>query len=296
MIKKYYLIASLLLFITGLAKAQYEQPYNLYNFEPVMINPATAGHTNDMSAFFNFRKQWVGFEGAPESLFGAVQGKVMENMGLALVFTNTKSTVFSTLHTGINYAYTLQLSDNMFITPGVYAGIKKNSLHNDNLSDALLADVSITSNEFNKTYYSLGFGMRFKMDNLVVDFAVPQLASGDTKRMAQQLLGYVAYSFYTANDTWRIQPSVLYRNFSGGENVNIKVSNLIDYSFLLEYKKTIWAQTSYRNNSDVQLMLGFKYSYASIAYAYEVTNSILENVSHGSHEIALRVNIPGLKK
>ena len=276
----------------GASYSQTEQPYNMYNFEPVMLNPGVTGLTGNLSAFLDYRKQWVGFEGAPESVSGAIQSGFSKNMGIGLVFSNAKSSVFSTLNVSLNYSYTIKLDENSTLSPGIFFGIKNNNLQKDALSSGMVNDPILTSNNFEKTVYTSGFGMRYKMKNLIADFGIPVLASGDSKKLFQSLLGFVSYDFYTAGNLWKIQPSVLYRNISNGQTVNFNIQNLVDFNFLIEYKKFLWAQTSYRTNKDILLVLGFRFNKFALAYAYEITNSSIENVSSGSHEIALKFNTP----
>ena len=53
--------------VGGLAFAQQDPQYNLYQFNPLIINPAYAGARDGLSIVADVRNQWVGFDGAPKT-------------------------------------------------------------------------------------------------------------------------------------------------------------------------------------------------------------------------------------
>lgn len=284
--KKSILLFIGLIVISGFQlRAQEGSIYNLYNFEPIMLNPAAAGLSDNPIAFFDYRKQWAGIEGAPLIVSGAAHGKFTNNMGAGLTFSQNTTGVFSTVSVALNYAYVVKISEDMAFIPGIFIGVRQNALNKDGLTINELADPIIMEDKYDKVFLTSGFGGRYIFKDLTVDFAIPNLYSGEDKKIAQSMLGYVAYNFYTANETWRIQPSSLYRWEADG-------TSYFDVNFMVEYSKILWTQLGYRTNKDVNIMAGINYKGFGFAYNYSITNSGMETISKGSHEVALRYTIP----
>lgn len=285
MYKKIFLLPVILFLFAGSLKAQNEPQYNFYQIEPLVLNPAAAGLNRNFSAFLDYRKQWAGLNGAPENLQGALHGLITPNMGLGLTLSNYTSSVFKSFSTSLNYSYKLQLGENHFISPGVSAGIRKNSIDAGGLDPDLSTDPALYSEYFDKTIVTTGFGVHYQYKNLIIDAAIPKLYSTETLQLAQTVIGYAAYNFSTADEKWNIMPSVLYRLIPDKKSQ-------WDMGFMMQYDKKVFAQASYRTNKDVMCMLGVNISGITLAYSYEFTKSALESVSNGSHEIAIRYILP----
>ena len=58
------------LLLAGELKAQQLPLYSQYLMNGFMINPAMAGYDGYTAFNLTYRQQWLGFQGAPENLFG----------------------------------------------------------------------------------------------------------------------------------------------------------------------------------------------------------------------------------
>ncbi|MEM9327133.1 MAG: type IX secretion system membrane protein PorP/SprF [Bacteroidota bacterium] len=81
-------------FVLG-THAQQTPLYSQYFLNPYLYNPATVGFDGEAKAFFLYRKQWVGVEGAPETQAFTIDGQLKnERVGLGL-FSSTMSPISS---------------------------------------------------------------------------------------------------------------------------------------------------------------------------------------------------------
>lgn len=282
------LIRLVIIAIVGFASTANAQliqtPFSMYTLEPTMVNPGTTGLDNEIKAFFNYRKQWSGISDAPKISSGLVQGKVFQNTGIGISFKTATSGVFKYSNTSLKYSHTIKINDNQYLSPGISIDINQNRLSKDGLTTSEIADPALIYSSFNKNYLAGAFGFRYGYRNLIVDFVMPNMYSYENKAFAENVLTFFAYDFKTTDLLWRVQPSFLY-----SKNVLAKFS---EYNLMVEYRKTLWVQGSFRSNSDKYIIFGVNYKLIGFAYMYEITRSSVSSVTKNSHEIVLRFSFP----
>src|SRR5690554_3050573 len=67
--KKIYLMLLLIATVASFAQAQQRAQFSQYMINPFLYNPAVAGTEDYADIRAGYRKQWVGFEGAPRSMY-----------------------------------------------------------------------------------------------------------------------------------------------------------------------------------------------------------------------------------
>src|SRR5690348_16047035 len=67
-------IACLLIF--NLADAQLKPYYTQYILNNYILNPAISGIENYTDVKFSYRNQWTGIDGAPQTIYGSIQGPI----------------------------------------------------------------------------------------------------------------------------------------------------------------------------------------------------------------------------
>jgi type IX secretion system PorP/SprF family membrane protein len=107
---------------TDFASAQQDPQYTQYMYNMNVVNPAYAGNKETLSLTALYRKQWSGFEGAPETITFSGHSPINDKMGLGLSVIKDENGPVSETNAYIDYSYTLQLSDGLKIALGVKAG------------------------------------------------------------------------------------------------------------------------------------------------------------------------------
>lgn len=288
-----YLIAAIA-FLPGLANAQQDPMMSQYMFNGLYLNPAYAGSHDYWSSTLSFRKQWVGFEGAPSTVIGAVDGPIKnKNMGLGLVMMHDEIGVTKQNTAVLNYAYQLKLKGTSKIALGINAGMSQFSakltdltvwdqdvVFQNDLSSKVIPRVGVGAYYFGKKHYvgvsvptlfAYQKGMDFNFDLSKASF------------LRRHYLMTAGYVFETSKDI-KIKPSVLLKYVT---NAPLEA----DFNLSTVYKDTYWAGISFRSGDAVALILEYQANNRfRVGYSYDVTFSKLRNYSAGSHEIMIGID------
>ncbi|MEM7379648.1 MAG: PorP/SprF family type IX secretion system membrane protein, partial [Bacteroidota bacterium] len=108
----------------GLALAQQDVTFTLYNYNMNVINPAYAGSDQKAEFTSNYRAQWAGLEGAPQTLNFSLSSPIpnVEKAGFALSVTNSSVFVLQETDIFADFSYRLQLAQTTDLFLGLKAG------------------------------------------------------------------------------------------------------------------------------------------------------------------------------
>ena len=165
-----------MLLLVNNINAQQDALYSQYMFNQFTINPAYAGSRNSLSSVLLYRSQWVGLDGAPNTMNFSVHSPFSgRKMALGLNFIldeigpSETSTIMGT------YAYHLKTSKGK-ISFGLRGGILSTSLKSNMLNYFDNNDVhntggvlqTITPNfDFGVYYYTSGFYSGISVNHLI---------------------------------------------------------------------------------------------------------------------------------
>ena len=114
-------------FLIGMAGqlvAQHTPITTQYLFNGLLINPAYAGSRDALTANLTWRKQWVGFDGAPETQVLSVHSPLTgKKLALGLLVTNDGIGISKQTGVMTNYAYRVKLGTGK-LSFGIGAGFK----------------------------------------------------------------------------------------------------------------------------------------------------------------------------
>jgi type IX secretion system PorP/SprF family membrane protein len=108
-----------LLLICASAGAQHYNDFLQYMFNGFLINPAYAGSHEALDVSANYRKQWMGFNGAPQTAAMAAHSPLKNkanNLGMLVV--NDQFGVFIHQKFALAYAYRFRIK-NSFLSLGI---------------------------------------------------------------------------------------------------------------------------------------------------------------------------------
>lgn len=289
-------------------QAQQAAQYSLYNFNRYAINPAYAGLDNSLSVTGVFRSQWTGLEGSPTT-----QGINLHmplyflrgGFGLSLENEVLGAEVNTSMM--VAYNYWIELSKKSILTIGLSGGLIQKTIdgtklrapggtyneplvftHNDNF---------ILETKESAQAPTAGIGIYFQTPKLEAGLYINNLLGSSFTINANQPVDIQLNRNYFFT---------LAGNLDIGRNLVLRPSLLVksdeiqfqtDISATVQYNGNIFGGLSLRGyNSDsidsIVLMGGFKLSEKlTLAYAYDLTLSVLNTVSNGSHEIMLNYNL-----
>ncbi|WP_316815392.1 type IX secretion system membrane protein PorP/SprF [Pedobacter nyackensis] len=321
----YLIIAQLVLSICCFA--QQRPQYTQYIFNNYLLNPAISGIENYADVKVGYRKQWAGIDNAPQTSFvtahwnlGAdylwknalslpdkgddpMSRNYMQNytsspahhgMGVTAVYDEVGP--LSRLDANLTYAYHLQLSNAFNLSVGVAAGVSRVALDINALTfeDQTRTDPSISNGIASQLKPDLGFGVWLYSGRL--------FAGASVQQVLQQKLSFtndrnykagkeVPHFFVTAgyrlyiDDVISATPSIMLKQVS-------PAPASIDVNLKMSFKDRFWVGGSYRKDDSFSALAGINVSkLLNLTYAYDFTTSGLNQVSNGSHEIVLGIQL-----
>ncbi|WP_439183197.1 PorP/SprF family type IX secretion system membrane protein [Carboxylicivirga taeanensis] len=290
----------LLLLISANTSAQQEPLYTQYMFNTVSVNPAYAGTRNAMNLLLLSRMQWTGMAGAPRT-YDFTMHTPLNNykMGLGLSVVSDNHGPVNNYYINVNYAYRVQLSDELTLSMGIKGGIYNYYVNLSSLNVGADADNAFMSDVEQRFQPNAGLGLYLYTDKYYIGASVPKLiktelsgdqstygALSDLKQHFFLMGGYI----FDVNEHLKFKPSLITKMVSGAPP-----SMDVTAQFLI--KETYWLGATYRVGDAVALIGNIKLSrQLMVGYSYDFTVSELNNYNNGSHEIILSYDFDGFLK
>ena len=296
--KSTYLIA-LLVVIGCVANAQQLSESNLYQFNKYGINPAYTGFNQEcIEGYVSHLNQWVGIDGAPTTNYFSIHSGLGENMGIGGGIILDQAAYVSRFSARLSYAYRVKLGDAHNLRFGLSGGlyqvkIDASTAQVDDLTDEVISGGAQTGMTFDSE-----FGIFYNYKGFQLGLSVPQIFETRAKLDFQDLDGFtgkrhiVGYTGYKwdANDTWAIEPSVLFKTSGAG-------LSQIDFNAMVTYNNLISLGGGYRTHIGPMARLGINIKdMFTIGYAYEFAGANISAYASGSHEIMIGVKFCGEKQ
>ncbi len=292
---KLYSGICILLFTIGMT-AQQDPNRTFFRYNMNLINPAYTGIEEKTELGINFRSQWSGVVGAPESqsvFFGTNLGK---NTGLGISVINDRTFIESQTWVAVDFSYHLKLSEKTNLYFGLKAGANTYSANTqglllfDNNSDLALANLE------GGFKANIGAGVLLKGADYFISFSAPRILepqrlreeSGLNTISADRIHYYLAsgYDLRLSNKlvfkasalTRYVYASPLSLDLQGAFSINKRVE------FGVAYRLDEGYGGLFIFNAAHWLDLGYHYGKAN-------ANSIRTGISNGSHEVFVKLTL-----
>lgn len=292
------------LFIFVGANAQQGPQYSLVAFDPFFVNPAYAGMDGTLKINGVYRKQWVGLPGGPESQLVNVHSPLfIAGGGIGLQLLNERLGPEQQLSATMAYNYQMVLNRKSVLSFGIQAGIFQYTLDGNILRtpDGIYEGSTIDHQDI-----ALPIGRESGISPLVNAGLYYQNASFEAgvsvrnimaSRIELPSLGYDSQRQYMVHARYFVEmgrsvilvPSVWIRSDL--------VQTQIDFNIQARINDNIFGGVSFRGydaNSVDALILqaGVRLNEKiTLAYAYDLTLSPLQNTNNGSHEVLIQYDL-----
>ncbi len=273
-------------------KAQQIPLYSQYFYNQFLYNPAQTGLSGSPQLFFIYRKQWVGFNGSPETRALSYDMSIANNKaGVGVYLFSDVTNIFKKNGGYFSYAYHINFNDEHRLSLGLSGGIQENSIDFNKVVVKNPGDVLITNNNQRAVTGDAAAGINYYIKGFNVGISAPQLVSGrlryindDQKmgyRLSRHYLATLSYNLKLAQGKFSIQPLAMFRTteafafqFDAGANFN--------------YKDFVWLGAMYRYDAGLTAAAGFKvHKLVSVGYSYDFPLNNIADYTSGSHEIML---------
>lgn len=290
------LLPLVLMLLLNEVRGQQVPQYTQFVFNYFAINPAVAGSKDCMDVRLGFRKQWVGFPGAPTTGWVTMHGYLRpkgkpfirhrHGVGAFIESDETGPLGYSSLY--LAYAYHIQLAKDYYLSLGLFGGVKQEKIDLGKVTvldaddPALAFDGSVLVYPvivpgiwlYGKNGWA-GMSMTHALGNRIKDL-------GTDSRLTRHFMlsGGKRIRF---NRTIGLIPSVLVKYSSGSPMA-------LDVNMMLEYRRRVGLGVSYRNQDAVAFMLKVPFlKYFTLGYSYDVNTSRLRVANSNTHEVILAI-------
>ncbi len=296
---KFLWLLLLITFISGVSvQAQSDALYSQYMFNQFTINPAYAGSRDALSGVLLYRTQWVGLDGAPNTVnLSAHSPFKSKNMALGVNIVldeigPTKSSAFQG-----TYAYHVKTSygdlsfglRGGFLSTTLQKGLlnfdQSGDQHDDNITLQAIQPNFDFGTYFYNDYFYAGFSFNhIQGNNLVIQ------ESSVTSLELNRYFNFATGGAIELKNNLVYKPSLMLKYLPG-----MPLNYDINSSILLN--KVLWVGGSYRSTKNIVLLLEYNVNdHVRMGYSYDFDLSPLRNSNSGSHEIFLGTDLNIRKK
>lgn len=286
-----FLFLGLMLATVQEHQAQQDSQYSQYMYNTMSMNPGYSGSRGSLSMIALYRNQWVGLDGAPETLnFGIHSPIGVQGVGLGLGFTSDKIGPSSESTISADFSYTISFDRDIKLAFGIKGGYSFLDLNPNKLLIYNPNDYSLAKNNYSSP--TIGAGFYLYSDKWYLGLSTPnfletehyndvQVSTATEKTHIYLIGGYV----FTLNPNLKLKPAFLAKAVVGAP-----------LSFDLSANALLYDRVSfglaYRLDAAVTGMAGFQVNdNIMIGYAYDYETTELSRYNSGSHEIFLRFEL-----
>ena len=287
--------------ISQLVLAQQDSQYTQYMYNTQTVNPGYAGSRGILSLTGLYRTQWVGINGAPETLNFSLSSPISERLGLGVSFYKDEIGISTENNVAVDFSYTLPVNDTgLYLSFGVKGGVDVLDVDFSRLNPNDVSDPSFqaSNNVDSQVSPIIGAGLYLRnKDRWYLGLSLPNMMETDhyddaTISTAKEQLHYYLIGGYVfdLNASWKFKPAFLLKAVTGAP-----LAADVSASFLFNERFTLGG--AYRWDSAVSGLLGLQVTDGiMLGYAYDYDITDIGNYSNGSHEFFLRFEIGGNKQ
>ncbi len=263
-----------------------------YLFNGLLINPAYAGSREALTSTLSYRRQWVGFEGAPTTQVLSIHSPLnAKKIALGLVVHNDRIGVSRETGVMSNYAYRMRLGNGK-LALGLGVGLKMMQADWTAVRIVTPGDVEFATDSRGVLEPTFSTGAYFSNSRWFAGLSLPY---------------FLGQRHDIGNERWEINNSVgeFQPMLTGGylvdldSDIKLKPSVLVrkagsgdlqaDLNLNMIWKGRFWLGASYRTDDAVCLSLQvMPNKQFTVGYSYDMATSAISGYQHGSHEVMLQ--------
>lgn len=278
-------------FSVSTSQAQQDSQYTQYMYNTVSVNPAYAGSRGSLSLMGVYRNQWVGVDGAPETMNFTLHSPIgVRGVGLGLGFVSDKIGPSDESMVTADFSYTLQLQGDLRLAFGLKGGVSIFNLDPSKLNIYNPHDYNLRRE--NHSSPVIGTGLYLYTPKWYVGLSSPnilqtehydevQISTATEKTHMYLIGGYV----FDLNPNLKLKPAFMAKAVVGAPLALDISANALMYD-------TVTFGLGYRLDAAVSAMAGFQISdNIMLGYAYDYDTTEFGDYNSGSHEIFLRFEL-----
>ncbi|MBM77198.1 MAG: hypothetical protein CL846_01830 [Crocinitomicaceae bacterium] len=283
----------LIVFFSTVNYSQQNAYVGHYTVNPFLLNPSLAGE-NSSKLFLNYRKQWVGFLGAPETQNITYDSPFKKKkIAFGFRFTNDITNIVGYSAGFFTFKYKINLTKNQNFNFGISAGAVQNRIN----FNELIADSPNEATLFNSNQNSGGFDMNFgfaykwgifTLGGVGYNLLENKVQYSNNYNEQDLVFSYIRHfnahaqlDFNLNKKGVKMSPIFLMRSTQG-------MQPQYDGNLLFDFNSKFLMNLNYRHEIGYGLTMGTVIENRfTVAYTYEMSSNNLQNESSAYHEFSL---------
>lgn len=290
---KHLALLVFVLLMNSQTNAQQSPQYTHYMYNTMTVNAAYAGQRDILSATVLNRTQWVGINGAPETLTFGIHTPLRNQrlgLGLNVISDQLGPSRETTVNANVSYTLPVNASGDLELSFGLNGGM--HLLDTDWSKGTFKNSDRLFNENVNLISPTLGFGLYLHSDTWYLGASVPNIITSNhyddfqesiaTERLHYFLIGGYVFNL---NKSTKLKPALLVKGVSGAPLIaDVSINALFQEKFTLGL--------AWRWDDSVSGLIGFQITPTlQIGYSYDATTTGLSNYNSGTHEVMLRFEL-----
>jgi type IX secretion system PorP/SprF family membrane protein len=277
--------------------AQQRMNTSLFSSIVTMTQPGWMGTREQTEIIVGARKQWIGWEGAPQSQYIGLSGSLFNNklgLGVNLAKDQTGARRSNEGNLVMNYMTPIN-AKGWKLNAGISLGYNRYSF---NVTDLLIDDVSDgnLSNYQSKSLFSVGFGCSIQSSIWTVGLYNNRLNNYLQSNVAPENVKLINQWNLFASRSWHLH-SLLNLNTSFHYSYASQGKSNAEINGILVYQDILGMGLAYRYHESIGIPVQFRISpQIQILYAYDFPIQQMLKSQAGTHELALNIQLKNKPK
>ncbi|MBK9292071.1 MAG: PorP/SprF family type IX secretion system membrane protein [Bacteroidetes bacterium] len=286
------LLRTMMLFLLSGAFSVHGQQFPLTNHyvqNPYSLGPQFAGARSQGEFFFNYRKDWVNINPAPETMRFNTNFGVGAGLYLGAEAFLDRVDILERFKGLLSMSYKLQMTEEQYLHFGINGQIYQNSINLSRLQGDLSDPLFQNLDQLTKLNFNAGWGIMYANPWFEAGLGMPVLLRTPDAYVLHSQGNYAferEFLFHAAGrvplaDNAFMMPMLLVRHTSNQPTG-------IDASVNLVFNDQVWIGGLYRNSQAFAILVGGRLVNAmQLTYSYEAGIGGYHYRSGGTHELSL---------
>lgn len=287
-------LLSVLALVLGLSTqilAQYDPLNSHYVQSPMILNPGYTGFRNTLAFDLSVRRQWMGANGAPTSVFLTGHAPINDSkVSFGASVQQWTSGPLSATRFGADYSYIVRLADRLLLSMGLEVGVSGYKLNTSELIYVDPLDPQFANASYSTSHPHAGLGFVLFSPIFHVGLSKSSIRLTGVELVNENILNIRELSPFCVT-LGAITPE--YNKFSLGYSffgrfMAGESRSVMDNMLQLIYDKIYSVGVDYRTNGSMFAMLKMDVSKNwGLTYSYEFALANSSYIQKSSHEITI---------
>ena len=292
--KRFIYLFLFVAFAYTIGNAQHEAHYTHFMYTKQLLNPGYVGSKGTPNLLALYRKQWIGFDGAPESQLVTFNTPFFDpRVGFGVAISRQLTGDKEEYLGNLAYSYDMINQDGLNLRLGIMGTIKHLGItlgeNIRNPADPVANQIG--NGDFDEIGGNVGAGLYLNIKDAYIGFSVPNILrrelgnSNDPAEEQPHFYGMAGAIIPITDSKFSLYPNVLFKYVDNAPySLDVNLSAIFNNVF------TIGASFRHgqENSDSVDFLANYQVSNQfGIGVAYDLTLSDLQNENDGSVEVML---------